>query len=60
MSLTETDEERAFYNGRREGQDSGYLKALEEIEKWISNDGGMISVISLQEKIKDMRKKRCP
>ena len=54
MSLTETDEQRAYYKGRLDGTDVGYLKAIREIRKWIENDCGVIPVNSIRTKLSDM------
>jgi hypothetical protein len=60
MSLTETDEEREASRRERRGERWGYDRALKEIEKWLEGDGGMISVMSVREKIKSMRKQGAP
>lgn len=60
MSLTETDESREASRRERRGERWGYNKALTEIEMWVSNDSGMISVKSLQVRIKELREKGCP
>ena len=57
MSLMPTDEDNARMDGYRDGERDGSMDTLKELESWLANDSGMISVISIREKIKSMRKK---
>ena len=57
MSLMPTDEDNARMDGYRDGERDGSMDTLKELESWLANDVGMISVISIREKIKAMREK---
>jgi len=57
MSLMPTDEDKARMRGYRDGKIDGSIDTLKELETWLANDIGMISVISIREKIKTMRRK---
>lgn len=55
MSLFETDEDKARSSGYYEGKIMGRNRTIHELEEWLKNDEGMISVISIREKLKTMR-----
>ena len=57
MSLFATDEQNAYSDGFTNGEKAGFKKALSVIEKWIENDQGMISVISIRKKINELRER---
>lgn len=57
MSLTETDEEREYWRGYSEGKVDGKLSAMKEIGEFVKNDGGMIPVESIRQKLIVMRSK---
>jgi hypothetical protein len=54
-SLLPTDEDKARYKGFSDGKDAGWDNALSDLEIWMENDSGMISVESIRKRIRDMR-----